>query len=78
MWTLDLFDCTQCGRCVPACPTGAMVFDERDALLTLAQQRLAAARERFPKAHLVDVEDVSVIYLLAEEKEHYYEHASFM
>lgn len=64
--------------CVKTCPTGAMVFDERDALLTLAQQRLAAARERFPKAHLVDVEDVSVIYLLAEEKEHYYEHASFM
>ena len=24
VWTLDLFDCTQCGRCVPACPTGAM------------------------------------------------------
>ena len=64
--------------CVKTCPTGAMVFDERDALLTLAQQRLAAARERFPKAHLVDVEDVSVIYLLAEEKEHYYEHAAFM
>ena len=64
--------------CVKTCPTGAMVFDERDALLTLAQQRLAAARERFPKAHLVDVEDVSVIYLLAEEKGHYYEHASFM
>ena len=64
--------------CVKTCPTGAMVFDERDALLTLAQQRLAAARERFPKAHLVDVDDVSVSYLLAEEKEHYYEHASFM
>ena len=64
--------------CVKTCPTGAMVFDERDALLALAQQRLAAARERFPKAHLVDVEDVSVIYLLAEEKEHYYENAAFM
>lgn len=64
--------------CVKTCPTGAMVFDERAALLALAQQRLAAARERFPKAHLVDVEDVSVIYLLAEEKEHYYEHAAFM
>lgn len=62
--------------CVKTCPTGAMVFDERDALLVVAQQRLAAAKERFPKAHLVDVEDVSVIYLLAEEKEHYYEYAS--
>ncbi|WP_080801646.1 4Fe-4S dicluster domain-containing protein [Arabiibacter massiliensis] len=24
VWTLDLFDCTHCGRCVPVCPTGAM------------------------------------------------------
>ena len=24
VWTLDLYDCTQCGRCVPVCPTGAM------------------------------------------------------
>ena len=24
VWTRDLFDCTHCGRCVPACPTGAM------------------------------------------------------
>ena len=24
VWTLDLFECTHCGRCVPACPTGAM------------------------------------------------------
>lgn len=24
VWTLDLADCTQCGRCHPVCPTGAM------------------------------------------------------
>lgn len=64
--------------CVKTCPTGAMVFDEREALLAVAQQRLAAAKERFPKAHLVDAEDVSVIYLLAEEKEYYHENAAFM
>lgn len=28
VWTLDLFDCTQCGRCVPVCPTGAMTLIE--------------------------------------------------
>lgn len=64
--------------CVRTCPTGAMVFDERAVVLELAKKRLAAAKERFPKAHLVDVEDVSVIYLLAEEKEYYHERAAFM
>lgn len=24
VWTLDLADCNQCGRCYPVCPTGAM------------------------------------------------------
>lgn len=28
VWTLDLYDCTQCGRCVPVCPTGAMSLIE--------------------------------------------------
>jgi formate dehydrogenase iron-sulfur subunit len=64
--------------CVKTCPTGTMAFGERDEMLALAEKRLADAKTRFPKAHLVDVEDVSVIYLLAEEKEHYYEYAGFM
>ena len=64
--------------CVKTCPTGTMVFGEREEILAVAQKRLAFAKERFPKAHLVDMEDVSVIYLLAEEKEHYYEYAGFM
>ena len=64
--------------CVKTCPTGAMAFGEREEMLTLAQKRLAVAKERFPKAFLADYKDVNVIYLLAEEKEHYYEYAAFM
>lgn len=63
--------------CVKTCPTGAMAFGERKEMLTLAQQRLEQAKKRYPKAHLVDPEDVSVLYLLAEEAEHYYKHAAF-
>ena len=44
----------------------------------MAQKRLEIVKKTFPKAFLADVEDVSVIYLLSEEKEHYYEHAAFM
>ena len=64
--------------CVKTCPTGTMVFGEREEILPLAQKRLEEARKRFPKAFLADFTEVSVIYLLAEEKEHYYEYAAFM
>ncbi|RRD69571.1 MULTISPECIES: 4Fe-4S dicluster domain-containing protein [unclassified Desulfovibrio] len=64
--------------CVKTCPTGTMAFGEREEVLALGQKRLSAARERFPKAFLADFKDVNVLYLLAEEKEHYYEYAAFM
>ena len=63
--------------CVKTCPTGAMVFGERAEILEEAHKRLARVKERFPKARLVDTEEVSVIYLLAEEPEFYHEFASF-
>ncbi|MBO4301085.1 MAG: 4Fe-4S dicluster domain-containing protein [Desulfovibrio sp.] len=64
--------------CVKTCPTGAMSFGERDEILDLAQKRLDVVKQKHPKAYLAYVRDVSVIYLLAEEKKYYYEYASFM
>ena len=63
--------------CVKTCPTGAMMFGERAEVLEEAQKRLARIKERYPKARLVDTEEVSVIYLLAEEPKFYHEFASF-
>lgn len=63
--------------CVKTCPTGAMLFGERAEVLEEAQKRLARIKERHPKARLVDTEEVSVIYLLAEEPKFYHEFASF-
>ena len=85
--TKRLTKCTMCierisvgmlPMCVKTCPTGAMVFGEREEILPLAQKRLDIALKSFPKAFLADYKDVSVIYLLAEEKEHYHEFATFM
>ena len=64
--------------CVKTCPTGTMAFGEREEILPMAKKRLEIVKKTFPKAFLADFKDVSVIYLLAEEKEHYYEHAAFM
>ena len=64
--------------CVKTCPTGAMAFGERAEMLPLAQKRLENAKKRWPKAFLADMEDVNVIYLLADTKDKYYEFAAFM
>lgn len=62
--------------CVKVCPTGAMQFGERADVLDYAQKRLAVVKKEHPKAFLADIDDVAVIYLLAEEGEFYHEYAS--
>lgn len=64
--------------CVKTCPTGTMAFGEREEILPLAQKRLETVKKSFPNAFLADFKDVSVLYLLAEGKEYYYEYAAFM
>ena len=53
--------------CVKSCPTGCMNFGDRDAMLKLADIRLAAAKKEFPQAQLVDAETVRVIFLTGFE-----------
>lgn len=72
------FDRVQAGMlpaCVKVCPTGTMNFGERDEMLQLAEQRLAIAKQTFPKAMLADAADVNVIYLLTDDPENYYEYS---
>ena len=57
--------------CVKACPTGAMNFGNRDDMVKLAQQRLALAQKKWPKAQLVDPDDVRVIFLAVENPAFY-------
>lgn len=57
--------------CVKACPTGAMNFGDRDEMVKLAQQRLALAKNKWPKAQLVNPDDVRVIFLATENPAFY-------
>jgi formate dehydrogenase iron-sulfur subunit len=61
--------------CVKACPTGAMNFGDREAMLDLARNRLAMVRAEFPKASLADSDSVNVIYLLLDEPMKYHQFA---
>ena len=79
--TGTLFKCTMCmdrvkngmlPACVKACPTGAMMFGDREDMLALAQERLKAVNAVHKDATLVDdLEEVSVFYLLTEKEELY-------
>ncbi len=58
--------------CVKTCPTGAMNFGGRDEMLELAKTRLKEVQAKFPKASLLDPDDVRVIFLVAFEPKNYH------
>jgi formate dehydrogenase iron-sulfur subunit len=62
--------------CVKTCPTGAMNFGARQDMLRLAQARRDQVATRYPKAMLVDPDEVSTIYLIAYEPERYFENVT--
>jgi formate dehydrogenase iron-sulfur subunit len=62
--------------CVKTCAMGAMNFGERDQVLKLAAQRLETVKKEFPKSALLNQDDVSVIFLLADAPEKYHKFAA--
>ena len=60
--------------CVQTCPTGAMNFGDREDMLALAEERLAAAKKKWPGATLVDPEWVRVIYLTSVDPALYHDY----
>jgi formate dehydrogenase iron-sulfur subunit len=83
--TKQLFKCTMCfdritndmkPACVKSCPTGAMVFGERDKILAEAQKRVDELKKGFPKAEAVNAADVRVIYLVTDDPKKYWKFAA--
>jgi formate dehydrogenase iron-sulfur subunit len=80
----NLVKCTMCidrisngllPACVKICPTGAMNFGDRDAMMALANERLATTKKTSPKAALLDANDVRVIYLVVDDPKKYHKNA---
>ncbi|PKN09399.1 MAG: formate dehydrogenase [Deltaproteobacteria bacterium HGW-Deltaproteobacteria-8] len=61
--------------CVKTCAMGAMNFGERSAMLKLAAERLVTVQRTFPKAQLLNKDDVSVIYLVTDAPATYHKFA---
>jgi formate dehydrogenase iron-sulfur subunit len=61
--------------CVKACPTGTMNFGDRNAMLEMANKRLAEGKKIYKDAMLADANDVRAIFLLIDDPKKYYKFA---
>jgi formate dehydrogenase iron-sulfur subunit len=61
--------------CVKICPTGAMNFGDRDAMLAMANERLAALKPNYSKAQLLDADQIRVIYLVVDDPKKYWKNS---
>jgi len=61
--------------CVKTCPTGAMSFGDRKAMLEKATKRLAEVKGIYKDASLANPDDVRVIYLLTDDPKKYHKFA---
>ena len=73
--------CTMCAErvyngllpaCVKTCPSGAMAFGDMDQMVAKALDRLKKVRTVHPKAQVLDLNDVRVFYLVADEPKKYH------
>ncbi len=62
--------------CVKTCPTGAMNYGDRDKMITMANNRLAEVKSKYPGAVVTGLDDLRCFYLLADEPRKYYQYAS--
>ena len=62
--------------CVKACPTGAMNFGDRDKVMDMANQKVAALKKKgFKKAQLLDADSVRTIFLVVDDPMGYHKFA---
>jgi formate dehydrogenase iron-sulfur subunit len=61
--------------CVKACPTGAMNFGDRQAMVEMANKRLEEVKTLYKDAILANIDDVRTIYLLIDDPQKYYKFA---
>ncbi len=78
--TQKLTKCTMCNdrikagklpACVLSCPTGAMVFGDREEILEKVHARVEELKPQYPNAHALDADDVRVIYILTDTADNY-------
>lgn len=82
--TKVLAKCTMCldrisnnmlPACVQSCPTNALVFGERDAIMEMVKKRVEELKKAYPKAKALNPDEVRVIYIVTDDPKKYHEFA---
>jgi formate dehydrogenase iron-sulfur subunit len=66
----------QIPACVKSCPTGTMVFGERDKILEMAAKRVEELKKTHPKAEALNANDVRVIFVVKDDPKKFYQFAA--
>jgi formate dehydrogenase iron-sulfur subunit len=83
--TKEMAKCTMCfdritndkiPACVQSCPTGALMFGERDKILGEIKKRVEELKKSFPRATAINPDDVRVIYIVTDEPKKYFKYAA--
>jgi formate dehydrogenase iron-sulfur subunit len=83
--TKVLSKCTMCfdritnnqiPACVKSCPTGTLMFGERDKIVDMAKKRVEELKKTHPKAAALNADDVRVIFVVKDDPKKYYEFAA--
>ncbi|MEM5789629.1 MAG: 4Fe-4S dicluster domain-containing protein [Syntrophobacteraceae bacterium] len=61
--------------CVQSCPTGALVFGDRKAILDQAKKQVEKLKRTYPKAMALNPDEVRVIYVVIDDPRKYHEFA---
>ena len=62
--------------CAKSCPTGAITFGDLDKITAAAKARLAVVKKAFPKAQVLSLGDVRVLFLVTDKPERYAKYAA--
>jgi len=83
--TKVLAKCTMCfdritngmiPACVKSCPTGSMVFGDRQTILEMSKKRVEELKKTYPKAMALNSDDVRVIFIVTDDPKKYWKFAA--
>lgn len=72
---LDRLKANMIPACALSCPTGSVLFGERDEILKVVEARVAELKKTYPKAKALNADTVRVIFIVTDDADKYHKYA---